>query len=155
MATSEKVLPPLVVFRVDDEKWAVPVSEIERVVRAVEIAPCPDAPAAVLGSINVHGDVLAVFDLRLRIGKVSREITLSDCFLIAHAGQRRIALVADEIIGVLEPDDSSSISSKALLPETSPFDRVCKRVGEIVIIYDLERLLSEGEESLLATVLAS
>ena len=58
----------LVVFRMGKQEFALGVDAVERVVRAVEIAPLADAPRGVLGMVNVRGSEVPVFDLTARPG---------------------------------------------------------------------------------------
>ena len=52
----------LVVFRLDERRYALPLAVVERVVRAVDVTPLPKAPPMVLGVIDVHGRVLPVLN---------------------------------------------------------------------------------------------
>lgn len=64
----------LVVFRLDAQRFALPLTAVERVVRAVAVTLLPDAPAIVLGAIDVHGRVLPVLNVRRRFNLPQREI---------------------------------------------------------------------------------
>ena len=54
----------IVVFLVDGQRYALPLSAVDRAVRAVAVTPLPEMPPQVLGAINVHGRVLPVLSLR-------------------------------------------------------------------------------------------
>ena len=58
--------PCFVVFRLDEQHYAVPLSVVERIVRMVDITPVPKTPEIVLGVINVQGSVIPVVDIRRR-----------------------------------------------------------------------------------------
>jgi purine-binding chemotaxis protein CheW len=63
----------LVVFRLDERRYALPLAAVERVVRSVTVTPLPGAPAIVLGGINVHGRVLPVLNVRRRFRMPDRD----------------------------------------------------------------------------------
>ena len=72
----------LVVFRLNGQRYALPLAAVERIVCAVEVTPLPGAPPVVLGVINVAGCVLPVFNIRRRFLLPEREVVprpLSDC----------------------------------------------------------------------------
>src|SRR3712207_6774571 len=91
-----------VVFTLDEHGYALPLSFVERIVRAVEVTPLPKAPEIVLGVINVQGRVIPVVNIRKRFRLPEREIELSDQFIIARTAKRTIALVVDAVGGVAE-----------------------------------------------------
>ena len=58
----------IVVVRIADERYAVAASYVWRVIGTPDIAPVPGAPAILVGVMNLHGEVLPVFDPRLLLG---------------------------------------------------------------------------------------
>ena len=76
-------LNQLVVFFLNEQKYALYLPAVERVVSAIEVTPLPQAPDNVLGIINVMGKVITVVNIRKRFGLPEREIDLSDQFIIA------------------------------------------------------------------------
>src|SRR4051812_48964203 len=89
-------------FTLEGQRYALRLDTVERIVRAAEITPLPNAPAVVLGVLDVEGEVLPVLSLRRRLRLAERDITPADNFLIARTEQRRVVLVVDEAKGVLE-----------------------------------------------------
>jgi purine-binding chemotaxis protein CheW len=50
------------VFPLGPEKYALPIQEVREIVAAPALTALPTAPSAVLGLVNLRGDVLPVFD---------------------------------------------------------------------------------------------
>ena len=135
----------LVVFRLDELRIALPLTAVERIVRAVEVTPLPGAPALVLGAIDVEGRVLPVLNLRRRFLLPEREIGPADQFLIAWTARRMVALVIDEAQGVIEREQSAVIGSDRIVPGLEQFQGVIKLDDGLVLIHDLEKFLSLDE----------
>ncbi len=57
---SQNSLHRLVVFLLDEQRYAVPMSAVERVVPMVAVSPLPKSPAIALGVINLHGTAIPV-----------------------------------------------------------------------------------------------
>lgn len=55
-------------LRVGPEEFAVPITQIRRLVRGAEAVPLPGAPRHLIGVINLRGDLVAVYDLPLLYG---------------------------------------------------------------------------------------
>ncbi len=68
----------LVVFTLEEQRYALYLSAVERIVRIVEITPLPKALEIVFGVINVQGQVVPVVDIRKRFRLPEREMSLSD-----------------------------------------------------------------------------
>ena len=101
----------LLLFRVADGRFGLPLPLVERVVRAVAVTPMPQDSGSVVGIINVHGAVLPVIDLRKQFGAPVREIELSDCFVLVHNGDRRLALIVDCVEGVVAADAADIVQA--------------------------------------------
>ena len=135
----------LIVFRLDERRYALPLEIVDRVVRAAEVTPLPKAPDIVLGVINVRGRVLPVLNVRRRFAMPEREIRPEDWFLLAHTDRRQLALVIDHSDGVIEcsPDDINM--STHIVPGLEPFPGVMRLDDGLVLIHDLEKFLSLDE----------
>lgn len=59
-------LNQLVVFAFDEQRYALHLSAVERIVRMVEITPLPKAPEIVLGVVNVQGRIVPIVNIRKR-----------------------------------------------------------------------------------------
>lgn len=135
----------LVVFRLDGQRYALPLAAVERIVRAVEVTPLPDAPPIVLGMIDVEGRVLPVLNIRRRFLLPEREVSAADQFLIAQTPRRTVALVVDEAERVIERPQSAVISSAQIVPGLEQFQGVLQLDDDLVLIHDLEKFLSLDE----------
>jgi purine-binding chemotaxis protein CheW len=136
----------LLVFNLDEQRYALPLSDVERIVRAVEITPLPKAPEIVLGVINVRGQVIPVVNIRKRFRLPEREITLNDHLIIAQTSRRAVALLADRAGHVLEVLENKIISAKKILPAMDYVEGVIKLEDGLILIHDLEKFLSLEEE---------
>lgn len=147
-------LSRLVVFRLDAQRYALSLAVVERSVRAVEVTGLPNAPAIVLGVINVEGCVLPVLNLRRRFGLPEREISLSDQFLIARTTRRTVVLVVDETQGVIEHPKAEIIGPAQIVPGLGQIQGVVKLPDGLVLIHDLELFLSLEEVNALDAAMA-
>ena len=143
----------LIVFRIGDQDFAVGVAAIERVLRAVEIAPLPDAPRGVRGVINLQGRIVPVFDLGTRFGQPTREVRASDHLLIAHTHWRTVALLVDAVVGVVPRCEAQITSAAEILPDLACVSGVMKLAGGLVLVHDVERFLSIEDHAALQLAL--
>jgi len=135
----------LVVFRLAGERCALPLSAVERIVRAVEVTPLPGAPSAVLGVIDVAGTLIPVFSLRRKFQLEDRDVGTDDQFVIAQTAQRRVAIVVDAALEVLAQAAARISDPPALLPNLVHVRGVARLDDGLVVIHNLEAFLTEEE----------
>jgi purine-binding chemotaxis protein CheW len=140
---------PLVVFRLDLQRYALELEVVERVIRAVEVTPLPSAPEIVLGVIDMEGRVLPVLNLRRRFNLPEREIHPDDQFLVARTSRRLVALFVDAVEAVIERPESGTIGAAEIVPGVEQIRGVIQLEEGLVLIHDLERFLSLDEAQLL------
>jgi purine-binding chemotaxis protein CheW len=139
----------LVIFTLDEQRYALPLSTVVRVVRTVEITPLPKAPEIVLGIINAQGQIIPVVNMRRRFHLPEREMNLSDQLIIAHTSQRPIALVVDSVTGLAEVSERGVIAAQDILLHTEYVMGVVKLEDGLVLIHNLAEFLSLEEEQAL------
>jgi purine-binding chemotaxis protein CheW len=142
-------LHQLVVFTLDEQRYAVPLSAVERIVRLVEITSVPHTPEIVLGVINVQGRILPVVDIRRRFRLPARELHPSDHLLIARTSKRTVALVVDAVSEVVTPAGLDMVTKEKILAYLGYAAGVVKRPDGLILIHDLDRFLSLEEEQTL------
>ena len=138
-----------VLFALDSGRYALPLHSIDRIVRAAEYTPLPNAPAAVLGAIDVAGNILPVFNLRNRFNLAERPVTPADQFIIARTARRPVVLAVDAALGVIEEPSQGAIDSARLAPGLPHIRGVLSLPDGLVLIQDLERFLSPDESTAL------
>jgi purine-binding chemotaxis protein CheW len=139
----------IVLFRLDDHRYALRLAAVTHVIRAVEITSLPDAPALVDGVIDVRGEIVAVFNIRRRLRLQERALHVDDQFILARTGARTVALVVDEVLGICTRRQSSLMNSGASRPGPAFIAGVISLDEGLALIQDLERFLSPAEEQAL------
>lgn len=133
----------LIVFALDDQRYALSLSAADRVVRMVAITPLPNAPEGILGVVNFQGRVIPVFNLRSRFNLPERDIALTDQLIIAHTSRRVVALVVDAVMDVCEAQNL--VASGDVLARFQYVEGVVKRDDGLIFIHDLDTFLSLEE----------
>jgi purine-binding chemotaxis protein CheW len=136
----------VVVFTLEGQQYALPLSAVERIIHAVEITPLPKAPDIVLGVINMQGKIIPVINIRKRFRLPEREIKLRDQLIVANTSRQTVALVADEVSGVIERSEQEIISAEKIFPGMGYVKGVVKLEDGMILIHDIDKFLSLGEE---------
>jgi purine-binding chemotaxis protein CheW len=139
----------LVVFTLDEQRYALHLHSVDRAIRMIEITPLPTAPEIVIGVVNVHGAVVPVLNIRKRFRLPEREPDLDDQLIIARTARRIVALVVDTVSDVVALPPGELVVPEAILTRLEHLDGVVKLDDGMVFIQDLDAFLSLEEEQAL------
>ena len=142
-----------VVFLLDEQRYTLPLTRIERVVSATYITPLPQAPAIIWGVVNIQGQIVPVVNLRKRFHLPERELELSDQFLVVHTSRRIVALVVDTVLDVADFSTHEVTPTTHIVPGLGFISGIVKIADEMFLIHDLDSCLSLDEEQALDGVL--
>lgn len=129
-------------FSVGGATFGLPVDQVREVLRVGAITRVPRAPEALRGVTNLRGRVLAVVDLRVRMGMEKAEVAESSRILVAQGSGGPVGLLVDAVnqmdqilpSGVQEPPDR--------LADLASLSRgVVSRDEGLVVLLDLGALL--------------
>jgi len=136
-----------VTFQLEDETYGINVMQVREVLRYSEIAPVPGAPDYVIGIINLRGNVVTVIDTRSRFGLMPGEISDNTRIVIIEAEKQVIGILVDSVAEVVYLRSSEIDSTPSVGTEESAkfIQGVSNRDGELLILVDLNKLLSDEE----------
>ena len=132
----------IVIFTLNEPRYALPLCAVERVVHAVEITLLPKTPECVLGVINYQGQIIPVVDIHQRLHLPHHDLDLNDQFILAHTSRRLVALVADSVVGIQTVEDQRLVISEHVLPGMKYIRGLAKLADNLVLICDLDQFLS-------------
>ncbi len=142
----------LLVVRVAEQRCGLPTERVEQVLRACAVSPLPGAPAWVAGAINLRGRVAAVVDLRARLGLDPRPLSPTDHFVIVTVRGRPLVLRVDQALDLVTVC-AAQIEQAEESFEGRPLAGAVAMPDGLLFVYDLERFVSEAEQSKLEELL--
>ena len=136
-----------VTFTLDGEVYGIDVMQVQEVLREIEVAPVPGAPDYVTGIINLRGNVVSVVDARRRFGLPPVDSTPLTRIVVIEAQQQIIGILVDSVAEVVDIDlDGVETTPNVGNRESARYiDGVVSRGDELLILVDLDKLLSEAE----------
>ena len=136
-----------VTFRLDNETYSINVMQVQEVLRHTEIAPVPGAPGYVLGIVNLRGNVVTVIDTRQRFGLMPAEVTDQTRIVIIEAERQVIGILVDSVAEVVYLRQSEIETAPHVGNDESAkfIQGVCNKNDELLILVDLDKLMSDDE----------
>jgi purine-binding chemotaxis protein CheW len=133
----------IVVFRLGEERYAVPITAVREIQKVGRVTPVSTAPAFVAGVINLRGVIMSVLDLRSFLGQEP-----------VRAGERARILVtegAGMVLGFLveEVEEIVDVPAREVKPPLSPAKGITEDYvagivphrGGMAVLIDLEKVL--------------
>ncbi|MBN1875932.1 MAG: purine-binding chemotaxis protein CheW [Anaerolineae bacterium] len=153
--TGENVL----VFRLGQQLYALPVVLVVQIVDMVTITPIPQVDPAIVGVINVHGILLPVMDMRRQLGLAETPLRLHTHMVLVNMAKqtgaqvRQLGLIVDEVIEVLAIVPEQKMQLADVLPArfhergnvSVAVTGVARTSLGTVLLLDMEQLLTAGE----------
>ena len=128
---------------------AVPVMLVRDVLGPQTITRIPLAPPEIAGSLNLRGRIVTAVDLRLRLGLPPREAASAPMSVVVEQAGELYSLQVDEV-GEVMP-----LPAAGFEPNPPTLDQVWREVsrgvhrrdGQLLILLDVERVLTVGGEA--------
>ena len=131
------------VFRIEDEDYAINVSEVADILQYSKLRRIPSTPDYLRGILNVRGDIIPVICVRRKFLKPVKEIDFETCIVKVQFGEYLLGLIVDKVIGVevIKPENIKSPPSAKL----SYSNQFIKNIGvvdnDVRMILCLEKLI--------------
>ncbi len=87
--------------KMGDEMYGIDIKHIDNIVRMQNITRVPKVPAYIKGVINLRGEVIPVFNLRLKMGMEEVEETKKFRIIILKLDGSYVGLIVDEVREVI------------------------------------------------------
>ena len=136
-----------VTFILEDETYGINVMQVQEVLRETEVAPVPGSPDYVMGIINLRGNIVSVINARARFRLAPKQSTDLTRIIVMEVEGQIIGILVDSVSEVVD-----IVLSEIETPpnvgndETSRYiDGIVSRNGKLLILVDLNKLLSEAE----------
>ena len=92
----------LLIFDLDGTRFALDATRVRESVWLPELTPAEEAPPWIVGLFSLRGRIVAVADLRLRLGHPAQRYSPSDQVVVLEAEPLPMGLIVSEVIGVIE-----------------------------------------------------
>lgn len=138
-------------FILDQEIYAIDITQIREVVDFTEVTKVPRMPNFMRGVINLRGGVVPVVDLRLKFGLEESDKTVDTCIIIIELDiegeQTYLGALADSVQEVitLEPGQIEPPPKIGTRLDTEFIRGMGKKNDDLIIILNIDRVFSSDE----------
>ncbi|QKF92899.1 chemotaxis protein CheW [Campylobacter sp. CCUG 57310] len=133
----------LVGFIVGDEEYAIPILNIQEIIKPIEYTRVPSVPEYVLGVFNLRGSVIPLIDLRKRFSLNATKPNANTRYIVMKDDENRVAgFVIDRLTEAIRiKKNRIDPPPETLLKEKGMIYGIGKRDQNILTILKVESLL--------------
>jgi purine-binding chemotaxis protein CheW len=143
----------LITFILGEEKYGLDILTVRELISYPEgLTQIPGMPDFIVGMFNLRGLVIPVMDLRIKFGMDSEEQHEYSVIIIVQVEEKNIGLIVDSVADVIfvKEEDIQETTELAVQVDTKFIKGVAKTKDEMVILMDIDHLLSKSQfESLM------
>jgi purine-binding chemotaxis protein CheW len=149
----------LVTFKLGNEEFGIPISQIQEIDRYSQITRVPRAPAFVDGVTNLRGEIIPVIDTRKRFGLEAKPADDHTRIIIVELAGTKTGLLVDSVSQVL------NIAAQDIAPPPAAIgsgidNEFIAGIGKVadgkrmIVLLNVEKILSRKEQGALAEISA-
>lgn len=148
-----------IIFKIGDEKYGIDITRIREIENADNIVPVPNSPACVLGIMHLRDNIIPIYSLRRKFNKhdyedvaVSGEVQK---LIIVATKEAEVGFLVDSVEEIVEVEYSNLHTTPLIVKsdETAYIDRVAYVNKEIIILLNVDSVISDEEMDDITTIL--
>lgn len=136
-------------INIADQRFGIPVLQVQDVLREQAVTKIPLAPPEVAGSLNLRGRIVTAINVRKRLGLPPLENGKSCMSVVVEHQNELYSLIIDSVGDVL------SLDGRQFEKSPNTLDPIWKEIStgifqlkeELLIIVDVSKLLENLEEA--------
>ena len=143
-----------VVFKLGQEEYGLDILIVNAIETYSGVVPVPNAPDYILGMLNLRGEVIPVFSLRVKFGLP--EATLDhEQLIITRTKDMVVGFKVDAVCGIVEfaAKEISEVPLIVRSDRTKYAKFVANKDGKMIVLLDHEGILDAKEKGSIQEVL--
>lgn len=94
----------IVIFKLNDEQFAVETAKVQGINDMMEITKVPKAPNHIKGLINLRGSIISLLDINLLLD-LPKDVNQTN-IIILNMNEEQVGITVDQVDEVLEIEES-------------------------------------------------
>jgi len=133
----------LLCFRVATEEYAISIMDIKEIIKPREVTEVPRVPAFVRGILSLRGNIIPIFDMRVRLGLAGAAASERERVVVVKRQGGFCGVLVDEVVQVVRIAEAGIEPPPVVLEGIDrEFVLGIGRVGgRMLILLDMEKVL--------------
>lgn len=132
-----------VTFFLECEEYALPISQVQEIMRVGEITRVPNSPEHVRGVMNLRGRIIPVIELKKRLSLGEAVIDKNSRIVVVENGPKVMGLMVDKVAQVMNisVDQIDKAPDEVVQVQENYIKGVGKIDERMIILLDLEQII--------------
>ena len=130
-------------FSLADEEYGVDILAVREIRGWSRVTRIPQAPAYLLGVLNLRGAIVPIMDLRLRFGLERENYGDNTVVIVVAIAERLFGIVVDAVSDVVDIDPAAikPVPDMGAVVDTRYLKGLATHVERMVMLLDVEKLM--------------
>ncbi len=135
-----------VVCNLGKELYGIDITIVRGIEKEQEIVHVPNCPSYIKGIINLRGDIIPIYSLRMKCGM--EDYTGDTQFVVVNVDDMQIAIEVDGVGDIFHADTTTLYDAPRICVSNNTrfVDKVINADGKLIIVLDVTKLLTEEEK---------
>jgi purine-binding chemotaxis protein CheW len=147
----------ILVFKLGQEEYGVDILKVQEIRGYEKVTAIPRSPDFLKGVVNLRGAIVPVIDLRVKFALPDPTYDSLTVVIVLRIAGRIVGAVVDGVSDVMQlaPNDVKEPPRLGSIVDSSYLAGVATAGGRMILVLDIEKLLSAGELDLLGEAAGS
>lgn len=139
------------IFCLENEYYAIPISKVQEVIRYIPITKLHEASEFLKGVINLRGKIIPIIDMRLKFGMNEKEYNDRTVFVVVEIigtkDSYHMGLAVDSVSDVVEIEESKieKTPEVGFKFKTRYLQGITQLNDQMIMLLNLDNILSTEE----------
>ena len=135
------------VFKIDNEEYALDVLSIDGIVGVTNITPVPGSPKYMRGLMNLRGNILHIVDIRIRFGLARRDdhSIEDDVIIVISTTNRKFGILADVVSDVITVYESQMTETPIDNMRGLQISNVIRLENKIIMVLPIDEIIKSND----------
>ena len=145
-----------VIFKVGEGEYGLDVSQVNAIETLSTVVPVPNAASHILGIMNLRGEVLPVYSLRVKFALPEAPIDEQTKIIVTVSNGVKVAYKVDAVKEIIECNEETleEFPSIVRTADTAYVDSVVNHQGRLILLLNHDRMLKDEEARNLADLVS-
>lgn len=143
-SSSATGLDQYVIFHLGEESFGIGIEYLQEIIRVPQVVKVPLTPPYMRGLANLRGNILPIYDTRLRLGINGRDDIETNRVIVVNMAGKQAGYIVDRVDGVVDipKEDIEEFREKG---NTAGYVTRAARMGEgkLILLLEIDQMLKD------------
>lgn len=144
-----------VVCNLGNQLFGIDISVVRGIEKEQQVVLVPNSASYIKGIMNLRGEIIPIYSLRKKFGM--EEFDGETQFIVVRIGDMPLAIEVDGVGEIFQADETTIFDTPKIVmsKDTRYINKVINDEGRLILMIDVDKLLTEDEISGIGSIIDS